>query len=74
LESKFYRKWLKSRLPRSSGKGERGNLYSATQQQAERYVKKIKRNGGKQIARNHPLVIRRDLVKVEKQDTKISKF
>jgi hypothetical protein len=55
-------------------RGEKVNLYSATRQQAERYARKIKRNGGKQIARNHPLVIRRDLVKIEKQDTRISKF
>jgi putative transposase len=55
-------------------KGEQVELYSATKQQAERYAKKIKRNEGKQIARNHPLVIRRDLVKIEKQDTRISKF
>jgi transposase len=55
-------------------KGERVELYSATKQQTERYARKIKRNGGKQIARNHPLVIRRDLVKIEKQETRISKF
>jgi putative transposase len=55
-------------------RGDRVELYSATKQQAERYARKIKRNGGKQIAQNHPLVIRRDLVKIEKQDTRISKF
>jgi transposase len=55
-------------------KGEKVELYSATSQQAERYARKIKRNGGKQITQNHPLVIRRDLVKIEKQDTRISKF
>jgi IS605 OrfB family transposase len=55
-------------------RGEKVNLYSATKQQAERYARKIKRNGGKQIAQNHPLVIRRDLVKIEKQGTRISKF
>jgi IS605 OrfB family transposase len=55
-------------------RGEKVNLYSATRQQAKRYARKIKRNGGKQIAQNHPLVIRRDLVKIEKQDTRISKF
>jgi transposase len=55
-------------------RGEKVNLYSATGQQAERYARKIRRNGGKQIAQNHPLVTRRDLVKIEKQETRISKF
>jgi putative transposase len=55
-------------------KGEQVELYSATRQQAERARRKIKRKGGKQIKPNHPLIIRRDLVKIEKQDTRISKF
>jgi transposase len=55
-------------------RGEQVELYSATRQQAERVRRKIKRNGGKQIPSDHPLVIRRDLVRIEKGDTKISKF
>jgi len=55
-------------------KGEDINLYSATKQQAERVRRKIRKNGGKQIHENHPLIIRRDCFRVERQDTKLSKF
>jgi putative transposase len=55
-------------------KGEQVELYSATRQQAERTRRKTRKNGGKQIKPNHPLIIRRDLVKIKKQGTKISKF
>jgi putative transposase len=55
-------------------KGEDTDLYSATKQQAERARRKILKNGGKQIHENHPVVIRRDCFRVEKQDTKLSKF
>jgi hypothetical protein len=47
-------------------KGDRVELYSATSQQAERYARKIKRNGRKQIWPDHPLVIKRDLIRIEK--------
>ena len=41
-------------------------LYSATRQQAQRLLKRIKGKLGEQ-----PLVIRRDLFKIQRQDTKI---
>lgn len=43
-------------------------LYSANKQQAKRYYKKIKPN------KEYPLSIRKDLIKVEKRDTKIAKY
>ena len=43
-------------------------LYSANKQQAKRYYKKIKPD------REYPLSIRKDLIKVEKRDTKIAKY
>jgi IS605 OrfB family transposase len=41
-------------------------LYSATAQQAGRIRKKILRNGSRQIGEDHPLIIRTDLVKIER--------
>ena len=43
-------------------------LYSANKQQAKRYYKKIKPN------KEYPLSLRKDLIKVEKRDTKIAKY
>jgi len=43
-------------------------LYSANKQQAKRYYKKTKPN------KEYPLPIRKDLIKVEKRDTKIVKY
>jgi putative transposase len=43
-------------------------LYSANKQQAKRYYKKIKPN------KEYPLSIRKDLIKIEKRNTKIAKY
>ena len=55
----------------SALKGEDVELYSATKQQAERLLWKLRKSKhfGEQ-----PLIIRRDLIKIERQDTKLSKF
>lgn len=45
-------------------------LYSATKQHAERLSRKLKYSKEKQ----HPLVIRRDCFRIEKKNTKISKY
>jgi len=47
-------------------RGEGAELYSANKQQALRFYKKIKQN------KEYPLSIRKDLLKVEKQNTKIA--
>jgi len=44
-------------------------LYSATRQQAQRLLKRIKGKIGE-----HPLVIRRDIFKIQKQNTKITNW
>jgi len=50
-------------------KGDRDvKLYSANKQQALRYYKRIKQN------KEYPLSIRKDLIRVEKRDTKIAKY
>ena len=43
-------------------------LYSANKQQAKRFYKKIKPD------KEYPLSIRKDLIRVEKRDTKIVKY
>ena len=43
-------------------------LYSANKQQAKRFYKKVKTN------KEYPLSIRKDLIKVERKDTKIAKY
>ncbi len=43
-------------------------LYSANKQQAKRYYKRIKPD------KDYPLSIRKDLIKVERRDTKIAKY
>jgi len=50
-------------------KGEDAPLYSATKQQAKRLKKKI---NGKQT--EYPLVLRRDVIKLEKQDTVLTPY
>ncbi|MFX1362514.1 MAG: RNA-guided endonuclease InsQ/TnpB family protein [Promethearchaeota archaeon] len=49
-------------------KGEDAKLYSANKQQAKRFYKKIKPN------KEYPLSIRKDLLKVERRGTKITKY
>jgi putative transposase len=49
-------------------RGENVKLYSANKQQALRYYRKIKPN------KEYPLSIRKDLIKVEKKDTKLVKY
>ena len=53
------------------------SLYSATKQQAQRLLKRIKgkgKGGGEEL-REQPLVIRRDLFKIQKQETnKVAKW
>ncbi|RLG36655.1 MAG: hypothetical protein DRN91_07445 [Candidatus Alkanophagales archaeon] len=43
-------------------------LYSANKQQAERFYKRVKPD------KEYPLSIRKDLIKVERRDTKIAKY
>jgi len=50
-------------------KGKNAPLYSAIKQQALKLKKQI--NGNK---REYPLIIRRDVLKIEKQNTKLSKY
>jgi putative transposase len=52
--------------------GQDVNLYSATKQQAERYMwRRLKKA---KILREQPLIIRRDCFRIEKQDNKVSKY
>jgi hypothetical protein len=46
--------------------GRPARLYSATAQQAGGVRKNILRNGGRRIGEGHPLIIRTDLVKIER--------
>ncbi|KPV62953.1 MAG: hypothetical protein AOA65_1537 [Candidatus Bathyarchaeota archaeon BA1] len=48
--------------------GENAELYSANKQQAKRFYKKIK------PSREYPLSIRKDLIKIERQTTKIAEY
>ncbi|MFX0162897.1 MAG: hypothetical protein ACFE68_06190 [Candidatus Hodarchaeota archaeon] len=48
--------------------GESVKLYSANKQQAKRFYKKIKPN------KEYPLSIRKDLLKVERRNTKIAEY
>jgi len=48
--------------------GEKAELYSANKQQAERFYKKIKPN------KEYPLSIRKDLLKIERRNTKIAEY
>jgi len=47
---------------------DRGLLYSAIKQQADRFYKKVKRD------RKYPLSIRNDLLKIEKNPTPIAQY
>lgn len=49
-------------------RGEEAKLYSANEQQAKRFYKEIKPN------KEYPLSIRKDLLKIEKRDTKIAGY
>lgn len=51
--------------------GQVHELYSATSQQADRLLRKLK---GKVKDKYYPMILRLDTVKVEKRDTKISKY
>jgi predicted transcriptional regulator len=46
-------------------------LYSATSQQADRLLRKLK---GEVKNKFYPMILRRDTIKVEKRDTKISQY
>ena len=50
--------------------GKDASLYSATKQQAERFLKKIKMPKH----RHYPLILRRDVIKLEKQDTNVAPY
>ena len=50
--------------------GNKADLYSATKQQAERFLKKIKTPKH----RHYPLILRRDVIRLEKQDTKVAPY
>ncbi|MBT9171298.1 MAG: hypothetical protein DDT18_01672 [Actinobacteria bacterium] len=47
--------------------GEEANLYSATKQQAERFLRKVRLPKH----RHYPLILRRDVIRLERRDTKI---
>jgi putative transposase len=56
-------------------RGEDAKLYSATKQQAERLLRKIKKqNGGKLKQKEYPLILRRDVYNVWITDNKLSKY
>ena len=56
-------------------RGEDSELYSATRQQAERLLKKIrKQNGGKLKKKEYPLILRNDVYDIWITDNKISKY
>jgi len=50
--------------------GEGADLYSATRQQAERFLKRIK----SPKHRHYPLILRRDVIRLERQDTDIANY
>ncbi|MDI6847871.1 MAG: hypothetical protein QMD23_07095, partial [Candidatus Bathyarchaeia archaeon] len=49
-------------------RGEKVELYSANKQQAKHFYKKIKPN------KKYPLSIRKDLLKIERRNTKIAEY
>jgi putative transposase len=56
-------------------RGENVKLYSATKQQAERLLRKIrKQNGGKIKHKEYPLILRNDVYNVWITDNKLSKY
>lgn len=50
--------------------GEGADLYSATKQQAERFLRRIK----SPRHRHYPLILRRDVIRLERRDTKIAPY
>lgn len=50
--------------------GKETDLYSATRQQAERFLRKVKTPKH----RHYPLILRRDVIRLEKQDTKVASY
>ncbi|MBA7606409.1 IS200/IS605 family transposase ISHhu3 [subsurface metagenome] len=50
--------------------GGEANLYSATKQQAERFLRKIKTPKH----RHYPLILRRDVIRLERQETKVAPY
>lgn len=50
--------------------GEGADLYSATHQQAERFLKKIKASKH----RHYPLILRRDVIRLERQDAVVAPY
>jgi len=48
--------------------GEDAELYSANKQQAKRFYRKVKPN------KEYPLSIRKDLLKIERRNTKIAEY
>ena len=56
-------------------RGEDVKLYSATKQQAERLLRKIKKqNGGKLKRKEYPLILRNDVYDIWLTDNKLSKY
>jgi len=56
-------------------RGEDVSLYSATRQQAERFLRKLrKQNGGKIKQKEYPLILRRDVYDIWITDNKLSKY
>jgi len=56
-------------------RGEEAKLYSATKQQAERLLRKIKKqNGGKLKQKEYPLILRNDAYNVWITENKLSKY
>ncbi len=52
-------------------RGEPAQLYSATRQQAERVRHRIRKKGGRRIREEHPLIIRRDCIKIKYNETRL---
>jgi len=50
--------------------GDGADLYSATKQQAERFLRKVKMPKH----RHYPLILRRDVIRLEKQETKVAPY
>ena len=56
-------------------RGEDSELYSATKQQAERLLRKIKKqNGGRLKQKEYPLILRNDIWDVNVTNNKLSKY
>jgi len=55
-------------------KGENVELYSATKQQAERLLRKIRKQNGKLKQKEYPLILRNDVYDVRITNNKLSKY